>query len=424
MNFKPLRNHNRGWMHLLVMALTILTTASAFASPSINIAPASMFRPRGAVRVQLIPGGPVDYWVGDGAQGFCRIDNGVLNIATCSLNGTSEPFDDRPNSPYVFVADGAGTGVNRFTFGPDPNSPGHSMIATEENIIGARSGITFIGAAGPKLRAESAKIGPDGLLYVVNQGDGNIVRVTNPRDPRPPSPTIQKASVVASSSNGKRLVSMAFIGNDFWGVQAGFAERIQNITACTRITLTCTGQLQYQNIQFPMGMSSDGVRFIYFSAGSFLVRLDATLTGLHADPALMLVWSQNGLLNGKLTAYSLPRGVNIHPANANFPGDPGGDIMITDDILIEAPAPGVPVFTSRTGKLWLLPVAPPVTAEICPTPGTSHSNLHSEQPGGNRNTAHAQCTASHRRDHGHSARNRCHSPQRFCVPGNALLGCR
>ncbi len=369
MNFKPMRNHNRGWMHLLVMALTILTTASAFASPSINIAPASMFRPRGAVRVQLIPGGPADYWVGDGAQGFCRIDNGVLNIATCSLNGTSEPFDDRPNSPYVFVADAAGTGVNRFTFGPDPNNPGHSLIASEENVLGAVSGTTFIGAAGPKLRAESAKIGPDGLLYVVNQGDGNIVRVTNPRDPRPPSPTIQKASVVASSSNGKRLVSMAFIGNDFWGVQAGFAERIQNITACTHVTLTCTGQLQYQNIQFPMGMASDGVKYIYFSAGAFLVRLDATLTGLHADPSLMLVWSQNGLLNGKLTTYSLPRGVNIHPANANFPGDLGGDIMLTDDILIEAPAPGVPAFTSRTGKLWLLPNVPPVTAEICPTPG-------------------------------------------------------
>ena len=70
----------------------------------------------------------------------------------------------------------------------------------------------------------------------------------------------------------------------------------------------------------------------------------------------MQVWSQNGLLNGKLTAYSLPRGVNIHPANANFPGDPGGDIFITDDILIEAPAPGVPVFTSRTGRLLAAPV--------------------------------------------------------------------
>jgi hypothetical protein len=366
MNFKPLRNQSRGWKHLLVLAVTILITAvSANASPSINIAPGSMFRPRGAVRVQLIPGGPTDYWVGDGAAGFCRLDNGVLNISTCSLNGTSEPYDDRPNSPYVFVADGAGTGVNRFTFTADPNNPGHSIIATQENVIGKVSGITFIGAPGVKFRAESAKIGPDGLLYVVNQGTGDIVRVTNPRDPRPPSPLIQKASIVASSSNGKRLVSMAFIGNDLWAVQAGFAERIQNITACTRITITCTGQLQYQNIQFPMGMASDGVRYIYFSAGSFIMRLDATLTGLKASPALMQVWSQNGLLNGKLTAYSLPRGLNIHPANANFPGDPGGDMFLTDDILIEAPAPGVPVFTSRTGRAWLL--STPVSAELCPT---------------------------------------------------------
>jgi hypothetical protein len=366
MNFKPLRYQGRGWKHLLALAVTTLITAvSANASPSTNIAPASMFRPRGAVRVQLIPGGPADYWVGDGAAGFCRLDNGVLNIATCSLNGTSEPYDDRPNSPYVFVADSAGTGVNRFTFTADPNNPGHSIIATQENVLGAASGITFVGAPAGKFRAESAKIGPDGLLYVVNQGDGNIVRVTNPRDPRPPSPLIQKASIVATSSNGKRLVSMAFIGNDFWGVQAGFAERIQNITACTRITITCTGQLQYQNIQFPEGMASDGVRYIYFSAGSFIMRLDATLTGLKADPALMQVWSQNGLLNGKLTGYSLPRGLNIHPANANFPGDPGGDIFLTDDIAIEAPITGVPVFTSRTGRAWLL--SNPVAPELCPT---------------------------------------------------------
>ncbi len=145
--------------------------------------------------------------------------------------------------------------------------------------MGKASGVSFIGAAGPKFRAEAAKIGPDGLLYVVFQDDGNVVRVTNPRDPRPLSPLIQKASVVASSYDGKRLVSMAFIGNDLWAVQAGFANRIQNITACTRITITCTGRLQYQNIQFPMGMASDGVRYIYFSSRQFIVRLDTSLNG-------------------------------------------------------------------------------------------------------------------------------------------------
>ena len=45
-----------------------------------------------------------------------------------------------PIALYVFVADGAGTGVNRFTFGPDPNNPGHSMIATEENILAKPQG--------------------------------------------------------------------------------------------------------------------------------------------------------------------------------------------------------------------------------------------------------------------------------------------
>jgi hypothetical protein len=368
MKFKSLRAPNSSWKKLLVLSVTaLLTVVSAYASPSINVAPASMFRPRGMVRVQLIPGGPVDYWVGDGASGFCRIDNGILNVATCTLDGTSEPFDDRPNSPYVYLADIAGTGVNRVTFKADPNAPGHSILASEENVLGQRSGVSFIGAPAGKLRAEAAKIGPDGNLYVVFQHDGSVVRVTNPRDPRPISPLIQKATIVGTSYDGKRFVSLAFIGNDLWAVQAGFANRIQNITACVRVTVACTGVLQYQNIQFPMGMASDGLRYIYFASGTYIVRLDTSLNGDLPGPPVMEVWSQNGLLNGKVSAYSLARGVNIHPANANFPGDPGGDIFITDDLLIEAPLPGIPVFTSRTGRAWLLPATPPVTPEVCPT---------------------------------------------------------
>lgn len=200
MKFKSLRAPNSSWKQILVLTVTALLTAvSAYASPSINVAPASMFRPRGMVRVQLIPGGPVDYWVGDGASGFCRIDNGIINVATCTLDGTSEPYDDRPNSPYVYLADIAGTGVNRVTFKADPNAPGHSILATEENVLGQRSGVSFIGAPAGKLRAEAAKIGPDGNLYVVFQHDGSVVRVTNPRDPRPISPLIQKATIVGTS---------------------------------------------------------------------------------------------------------------------------------------------------------------------------------------------------------------------------------
>jgi len=137
----------------------------------------------------------VDYWVGDGASGFCRLDNGALNISHLhSLNGTSEPYDDRPNSPYVFLADGAGTGVNRVTFGPDPNNPGHSLLADSGKRSRSSVRNYIYRCSWTQVFAQSsAKIGPDGLLYVVNQGDGNIVRVTNPRDPRPPSPLIQKS---------------------------------------------------------------------------------------------------------------------------------------------------------------------------------------------------------------------------------------
>jgi len=100
---------------------------------------------------------------------------------------------------------------------------------------------------------------------------------------------------------------MAFIGNDFWGVQAGFCRaNSDNHTACTRVTITCTGQLQYQNIQFPMGMASDGVRYIYFSPPAPILFAWMQRSQVFiADPALMQVWSKNGLLNGKLTAYSL-----------------------------------------------------------------------------------------------------------------------
>jgi len=363
MNSKHLWAPRCSWARVLATALvTAATTIAAYATPSVNVAPSSMFRPRGMVRVQVGTAGP-DYWAADGASGFCRLDNGQINLSTCFLGGTSEPYDDRPNSRYVFIADATGTGVNRFTFGVDPIDSTKTVIATAENVLGSVSGITYLGAPAGKLRTESAKIGPDGNLYVVNQGDGNIVRVTNPRDPRPPSPLIQKASIVASSSNGKRLVSMAFIGNDFWGVQAGFAERIQNITTCTRITTTCTGVLQYQNIQFPMGMASDGIRYIYFSSGSDIIRLDTTLPGLQPSTAIFQIWSNRGIVNGIPTSYSLPRGLNIHPAGANGPNDPGGDIFITDDLTIEAPLPEVAAPLVRTGRAFLLPVTPAVVPE-------------------------------------------------------------
>ncbi len=340
---------------MALAVVTLLMIGHALASPAINISPSSTFRPRGMVRIQLVPGGPIDYWIADGASGLCRLDNGVANLTTCFLNATAEPFDDRPNSPYIFSADESGGGVQRFTFGPDPNLPGHSIIATQENILGVQSGITFIGAPARRVTTTSAKIGPDGNLYVTFFGTGNIVRITNPRAPGLPGPATQKATIVARSSNGKRLFSQAWIGNDVWLVQAGFMERIQNATACKAVTVTCTGVLQFQNLQFPVGLASDGTRFVYSANGAWIVQIDTSLPGL--SPSIFKVVSWGGPLTpgGPRASFALPRGLNIHPANANFPSDPGGDIFVTDAITIEAPAPAVAGPRVRDGRGWVIP---------------------------------------------------------------------
>jgi hypothetical protein len=360
------------WTRTLAVAvITLLALGSAFASPATNIAPTSMFRPRGMVRVTIpnpAGGAPItDYWASDGANGFCRLDGppgkALLNISTCFIPGTGEPFADPQLAPggftsFVFVADESGSGVNRFTFKADPTNPTKTAIATVENVLGPGSGlIPFLG----KVRATSAKIGPDGKLYVVFFQNGDIWRVTNPRAPI--APGVQRLEFAGESSNGKRYFSMAFIGNDFWGVQAGFLERIQNITSCFGSTISCVGRLEIQNIQLPVGMISDGVRYLTFWNGNRLVRMDTFSTILRGGstcPAVpggpstspFTILTTGGIIppSVRQTGFALPRGLNQDPAT--------GDILITDDETIEAPIPEVASPLVRTGRAWVLPANP------------------------------------------------------------------
>jgi hypothetical protein len=361
------------WLGIAVV--TLLSMASAFATDSINIAPSSLFRPRGMVRV-TIPrpgGGPnlVDYWTADGASGFCRMDNGIQNISTCFLNATSEPWADDQLLPggftsFVFVADNSGGGVNRFQFIQDPANPNKTAIdlAHVENMIGnLGSGLNPFGAATAKLRTESAKIGPDGKLYVTFFQSGHIYRITNPRTPSPIPHGTLKMELVGQSDNDKRLVSQAWIGNDLWVVQAGFVERIVNAPACNptgtsfSVALQCVAKMQFQNLQFPMGMASDGVQWLYFANGGRIVRANITQGAfLSGNSSSFQIWTQGGTIPPSAfhVAYALPRGLNIDPATK--------DILITDDELIEAPLPEVAAPLVRTGRAWLLPFVPTNTA--------------------------------------------------------------
>jgi len=91
----------RSWMCSLMLALvTLLSVTSAFAAPGVQVGNQNMFRPAGMVKA-IVPnpaGGPplTDWWVSDGASGFCRLDNtgpdtapsnGILNLSTCYLPG-------------------------------------------------------------------------------------------------------------------------------------------------------------------------------------------------------------------------------------------------------------------------------------------------------------------------------------------------
>ena len=103
MNSNGLQAPHRFWPRVLALSVvTLLSVAGALASPATNIAPSSMFRPRGMVRVTIASpngGAPiVDYWASDGANGFCRADGppgkAQLNVSTCFINATGEPFAD------------------------------------------------------------------------------------------------------------------------------------------------------------------------------------------------------------------------------------------------------------------------------------------------------------------------------------------
>ena len=109
-----------------IALVALLSTASAFASPSKQIANQGMNQPRGMVRSTVpnpvIGGLPLhDYWVSDTVLGFCRIDqvpdpanprltHGVLNAGTCFATGIFEPSDYQVetngvngSNGYVFV---------------------------------------------------------------------------------------------------------------------------------------------------------------------------------------------------------------------------------------------------------------------------------------------------------------------------------
>jgi hypothetical protein len=405
----------RSWMCSLMLALvTLLSVTSAFAAPGVQVGNQNMFRPAGMVKA-IVPnpaGGPplTDWWVSDGASGFCRLDNtgpdtapsnGILNLSTCYLPGVFAPVDYQvetrgvinnqgvPSNGYVFV--GGIKEVTRIEFEASPTEPGRTRInaASQVRIFDSTASVFTNGApvnAGRFVR--DARLGPDGKLYICFQGSGDIWRIRNPLTPNF-TPAGNAVERVGTSWNGSTLLSIAWVGHDLWASQAGFLNRIQNADLCNYTLPKCQAMLEFGKLQTQQGLVSDQFfsgnpngRWLYWGNGNRVVRYDT----FSADN--MQVWNQSGAVcsTPKVAPpcpvspipqeYTLIFGINFLQtatptplAQKNADGTTAfvEDMTVASDPIIEAPPPAIAGTLPKTGKTWLYQASSALIPEPCVT---------------------------------------------------------
>lgn len=408
----------RSWKSSLMLALvTLLCATSAFAAPGVQVGNQLMFRPAGMVKASVPnpAGGPpiTDWWVSDGASGFCRLDNtgpdtapsnGILNLSTCYLPGVFAPVDYQVETKalglnnklgvatngYVFVA-----GIKEVTRLEFKASGGRTIIdsASQISIFDSTKSVFTNGSPvnGPRF-VRDARLGPDGKLYICFQGSGDIWRVRNPLSP---DFTLSGNSVerVGTSDNGRTLLSIAWVGHDLWASQAGFLNRIQNADLCNYTLPACQAMLEFGKLQTQQGLVSDQFvssnpdgRWLYWGNGNRVVRYDT----LSADN--MQVWNQSGVVCAAPKVMPCPLGPTVPPIpqeyslifglnfiqtatptkltlTPNSDGTPAyiEDMTVTTDPIIEAPFPEIAGNLPHTGRAWVYQASSTQIPEPCST---------------------------------------------------------
>ena len=410
----------RSWKRSLMLALvTLMCVSSAFAGPGVQVGNQQMFRPAGMVRAVVTNpagGAPLtDWWVSDGASGFCRLDNtgpdaapsnGIVNLNTCYLPGVFAPVDYQvetkgllnnqgvPSNGYVFVA--GIKEVSRIEFMASPTEPGRTIInaKSQVRIFDSTASIFTNGAPvnGPRF-IRDVRMGPDGKLYICFQGNGDIWRIKNPLTPNF-TPAGNAVERVGTSWNGSTLLSIAWVGHDLWAAQAGFLNRIRNADLCNYTLPKCQAILEFGKLMTQQGMASDQFissipngRWLYWGNGNRIIRYDT----FSADN--MQVWNQSGRVcagpvgspTNAITAcpvsplpqeYSLIFGINflqtatptaLTEKNADGTTAYIEDMTVATDPIIEAPVPEVPGILAHTGRTWLYQASSSLTQEACST---------------------------------------------------------
>ncbi len=305
---------------IFVIVAAFLLIGSAYASPGTLVAN-GLNQPQGAIRWN----GSV--WVSDIANGFCRIDAGVINLATCFLSGNGQP-ELVGNNVYIGDQTGA-TGVWRLTMNAVTSTIDSTVLLAPNAGLAANQPI-------------GAAMGPDGKLYISFIRVGDIRRITNPAA----DPATQAVESVGKVASGRGPGGgMAFVNNDLFVADTGSIglERFANAAACRG---NCNGTAMFGILGISNGLASDHVRYLYMENGTRVLRYDATTTNS------VVIYSQNGTQGGVTFGYGSIFGVSYDA--------PTGDVFVGGD---PTPPGGA---TTNIGSLYVV-TAPNTTEGIVNT---------------------------------------------------------
>jgi hypothetical protein len=307
----------RSWSRLVAVAIIgLLSICTAFASPGTLVAP-GVNQPNGAI----VWNGSV--WIADVARGFCRIDAGALNPATCfaSANGQPELYVVG-GVGTVFITDQTGaTGVWRLTM----SAVGSTIAAS--TVLAPNAGL----AANQPM---SASLGPDGKLYICFNVNGDIKRITNPFGA---AQTVE--SVGKAASGGGPVRSVTFVNGDLYLADTG-AIGLERIGLASTCKGGCNAVSMFGVLGVSNSVTSDRVRYLYMENGTRVLRYDTQTTNT------VVIFSQNAVVGGVILGYGTIWGVSYD--------QPTGDVYIGGD----PTPPGAA--TTQIGSLYDV-IAPAVT---------------------------------------------------------------
>ena len=255
------------------------------------------------------PGGQVvlgtHLWVADHALGFCRVDSPppaavALNQNTCAdtakLVSPGQPSTD---GKFVYIPDNSAKsqGVWRLSFDPATETVGNLTL-----LAGGAGGL-----AGN--RATATALGPDGNLYVGFLRNGNILRVTNP------SGTTQLVQTVATTSDGRGLSALAFVGPDLYAAEGGAVTKVANAASCS----ACKAVATTSSAVAPTALASDGKSVLYIAETP---AIDSTVLRFNVATGAEITFSNTGVFpDGTTTSYKFVTGLSVDNTGNLFVGD-------------------------------------------------------------------------------------------------------